>query len=229
MTRLPITAAVIVAAGRGQRAGGDVPKQWQEIAGQRVLDHTLAAFLHHPRVGPVVLVLDRNALDAAPSGVVSVAGGMTRAASVCAGLEALDSGGTDYVLIHDVARPCVSDQVIDAVIDALATNAGAAPALPVSDALWTGSKGQVTGTQDRAGLFRAQTPQGFRFPAILDAHRAQHGADAADDVAIARAAGLDVAIVAGDEDNLKITYPDDFARAERILENRNGYQARERI
>jgi len=102
------------------------------------------------------------------------------------------------------------------VIEALAESAGAAPALAVTDALWRGAGGKVAGTQDRTGLFRAQTPQGFRFRAILDAHRA-HPGGAADDVEVARAAGLDVTIVEGDEINLKITTPGDFARAEQLM------------
>ena len=123
------------------------------------------------------------------------------------------------MLIHDVARPLVSDRVIHDVIVALEHSQGAAPALQVTDALWRGKDGKVAGTQDRAGLFRAQTPQGFRFADILAAHKA-HDSGAADDVEVARAAGMDVTIVDGDEQNLKITTPGDFARAERLLMQR---------
>jgi 2-C-methyl-D-erythritol 4-phosphate cytidylyltransferase/2-C-methyl-D-erythritol 2,4-cyclodiphosphate synthase len=133
------------------------------------------------------------------------------------------------VLVHDGARPLVGADLIRRLIAALDGDVAAAPALPVSDALWRGAAGRVAGTQDRDGLWRAQTPQAFRFDAILAAHRA-HPADAADDVQVARAAGLDVAIVEGDEENIKLTYPGDFARAERILRERrmdlrlgNGY------
>jgi 2-C-methyl-D-erythritol 4-phosphate cytidylyltransferase/2-C-methyl-D-erythritol 2,4-cyclodiphosphate synthase len=145
-----------------------------------------------------------------------VHGGHERADSVRLGLEALEGDAPDLVLIHDVARPCLSPALLESVQEALRTHPGAAPALAVSDALWTGEAGKVTGTRDRSGLFRAQTPQGFRYADILAAHRA-HPGGAADDVQVARDAGLDVAIVPGDERNLKITTPEDFARAETLL------------
>ncbi len=211
-------ASIIVAAGRGTRAGGDVPKQWRALHGRRVADWSVAAFIAHPRIGRVVLVLHPDDLGQAAGfdGVIVATGGATRDASVRAGLEALAGDPPGLVLIHDVARPLVRPPVIDRVIDALADSAGAAPALAVTDALWRGAGGKVAGTQDRAALYRAQTPQGFRFKAILDAHRA-HPGGAADDVEVARAAGLDVAIVEGDEANLKITTPGDFARAEQLM------------
>uniref|UniRef100_UPI003569FB50 2-C-methyl-D-erythritol 2,4-cyclodiphosphate synthase n=1 Tax=Shimia sp. TaxID=1954381 RepID=UPI003569FB50 len=132
------------------------------------------------------------------------------------GLEALDGAGFAKVLIHDVARAGVTPRIISEVLAALDGAAGAAPALAVTDALWHGAGGTVSGTRDRSDLYRAQTPQGFHFDAILAAHRA-HGGGAADDVEVARAAGLSVTIVAGDEANLKITTAEDFARMERIL------------
>ncbi len=211
-------AALIVAAGRGTRAGGDMPKQWRDLAGQPVLARTLSAFAPHVQTTAVVLHPDdRTRWDAAGLNADAlVDGGATRDASVRAGLEALADKGVDLVLIHDAARPLVPARVIQDVIDALGDHAGAAPALAVTDALWTGADDRVTGTQNRDGLFRAQTPQGFHFKAILDAHRANAG-PFADDVAVARAAGLDVAIVAGAEDNLKITGPDDLARATQLM------------
>ena len=210
------TAAIIVAAGRGTRAGPGAPKQWRALAGRRVIDWTLDAFLQAPGIDRVMLVLhgeDIADFDP-PPGVETCIGGATRAASVRAGLAAL--GVADKVLIHDVARPCVTQEVIAAVIDALETAPGAAPALPVTDALWLGQDGAVAGTRSRDGLYRAQTPQGFRYDAIRAAHDAFAG-EPADDVEVARAAGLEVRIVPGHEDNLKITHADDFARAERIL------------
>ena len=217
------TAAIIVAAGRGARAGGATPKQWREIAGQSVLRHTLQAFQEHSEIDCVVLVLHGDDLDRAPAvdGLILVTGGSERTASVKAGLEAVPSI-IKNVLIHDVARPCVSPSMISDVIAALDRSVGAAPALPITDALWTGSDGHVTGTKDRRDLYRAQTPQGFHLNAITAAHAAYDG-NAADDVEVARAAGLAVAIVVGDEDNLKITLPADFERAQRILERRNGH------
>ncbi len=213
------TAAIIVAAGRGTRAGGEQPKQWQPLAGRRVIDWTLAAFEAAQDVTRTVVVLHSDDLDRiTPNGALSVVeGGATRAASVRAGLEALAGDDIRHVLIHDAARCCVTPQLISQVVAALDQgHAAAAPALAVTDALWIGQDGIVKDTQDRTGLFRAQTPQGFVFETILTAHRA-HDGDAADDVEVARAAGLDVHIVEGDEANLKITTPDDFARAERIL------------
>ena len=212
------TAALIVAAGRGTRAGGDLPKQWQVVAGRPVAAWTLAAFARHPRIDHVLMVVHPDDRALAPDGVETVAGGATRAASVRAGLEALAGRGIDKVLIHDVARACVDAGVIDAVLGALDTSEGAAPGLAVTDALWRGAD-HVTGTESRDGLYRAQTPQGFRFDAILAAHRA-HPGDAADDVAVARAAGIGVMITRGSEDNIKITQPGDFARAAAILEGR---------
>jgi len=213
-------AVIIVAAGRGSRAGGDLPKQWQPLAGRPVLDHTLQAFAGFRRV-LVVHPDDRLRATALVAGqaVEVVNGGATRDASVRAALEALSGSGVARVLIHDGARPLVSSAVIGRVLAALDQFPGAAPALPVSDALWLGADGLVAGTKDRDGLFRAQTPQGFHFDAILAAHRAHRGG-AADDVAVARAHGLAVAIVDGEEDNLKLTWPGDFARATSILRGR---------
>ena len=211
------TAVIIVAAGRGTRAGGDLPKQWQMLAGQPVLTHTLAAFDGLRKV----LVIHPDDRDRAVRlRVELVTGGASRTASVRAALEALAGSGVSHVLIHDGARPLVSAAVVARVLAALEDAPGAAPALPVTDALWLGDAGTVAGTRDRDGLFRAQTPQGFRFDAILAAYRA-HPGDAADDVAVARSAGLRVAIVAGEEDNLKLTWPADFARAEGILRGRD--------
>ncbi|MFY0621420.1 MAG: bifunctional 2-C-methyl-D-erythritol 4-phosphate cytidylyltransferase/2-C-methyl-D-erythritol 2,4-cyclodiphosphate synthase [Pelagimonas sp.] len=212
------TAALIVAAGRGRRAGGPLPKQWQEVAGAPVARHTLQALAHLDQVVMVIHPDDHELAEAAARdlSVRLVHGGHERADSVRLGLEALEGDAPDLVLIHDVARPCLTPSLLESVQEALRTHPGAAPALAVSDALWTGEADKVTGTRDRSGLFRAQTPQGFRYADILAAHRA-HPGGAADDVQVARDAGLDVAIVPGDERNLKITTPEDFARAETLL------------
>ncbi len=213
-------AAIIVAAGRGERAGGDLAKQWQQIGGKMVVQHAIDAFVAAPRVGMVVVVLNaadiayRDRLEA--QGLKVAVGGNTRSASVVNGLKLLDNSGIDKVLIHDAARVCVGQELISDVIAALDRGPAAAPALATTDALWTGANGVVTGTQDRDGLFRAQTPQGFDYVAICAAYAGFDGT-AADDVEVARAAGMDVIIVPGHEDNLKITLPGDFARAERIL------------
>jgi len=215
------TAAIIVAAGKGSRAGGGVPKQWRPVAGRTIITWTLEAFQRHPQIDQIVLVLNPDdmgfaqGLESDPT-IMLAAGGATRSRSVHNGLLALQQTGCTRVLIHDVARPCVSARLISDVLDALETAPAAAPALAVTDALWQGDGRSVSGTQDRAGLFRAQTPQGFDYETIVAAHNAFSG-DASDDVEVARAAGIEVAIVAGDEDNLKITTPDDFDRAARIL------------
>ncbi len=212
------TAAIIVAAGRGTRAGGGTPKQWQPLAGRRVADWTIDRF--KGQVDHIVLVLSEDDQSAwsefEGTNLILAAGGQDRAASVRNGLDALADLDIKHVLIHDVARPCVTTGLIQSVLSTLKASPAAAPGLAVTDALWTGDGRVVTGTQDRTGLFAAQTPQGFHYDAIVSAH-ATHPGGAADDVEVARAAGLDVAIVPGDADNLKITRPEDFARAERIL------------
>lgn len=224
------TAAIIVAAGRGTRAGGTLPKQWQVIAGKRVFEWTLQAFAAHPRIDEIVFVAnpaDADLLQGVGDARI-VSGGETRNQSVRNGLLALENSGVTAVLIHDVARPCVTASVIDNVLEGLCDAKGAAPAVKVSDALWESRSDKVEGTRDREGLFRAQTPQGFHYSEILAAHKTFIGV-AADDVEVAQNAGMDVVIVDGHEDNIKITTPDDFARAERILRGQmdirlgNGY------
>ena len=224
------TAVIIVAAGRGSRAGSALPKQWQALAGQSVLARTVAAFVG---IGRILVVLHPDdmarGLNEFGGAVTLIAGGETRSDSVRNALEALQGAGITRVLIHDGARPLVPREVIDRVLAALERAVAAAPALPVSDALWRGAEGRVLGAEPREGLWRAQTPQGFAYDAILAAHRS-HPQAAADDVEVALRAGLAVDIVPGAEDNLKITWAEDFARAERILEARqmdvrvgNGY------
>ncbi len=212
--------AVIVAAGRGARAGGDLPKQWRKLAGRSVVEWTVSRFAAHPAGINVVLVIHPDDAEHLrglnlPNRLRVVTGGDDRAGSVRAGLAVCDDG---IVLIHDVARPCVTPEVISAVIDGVQTHGAAAPALAVTDALWRGDS-TVEDTQARERLWRAQTPQGFETSAIAAAHEAFKGTPA-DDVEVARAAGIDVAIVPGDEANLKITGPEDFARAEALLKGR---------
>ncbi|WP_372841670.1 bifunctional 2-C-methyl-D-erythritol 4-phosphate cytidylyltransferase/2-C-methyl-D-erythritol 2,4-cyclodiphosphate synthase [Phaeovulum sp.] len=210
-------AAIIVAAGRGTRAGAGEPKQWRDLAGRSVLARSLAAFAAFDRVLVVLHPDDMTRGLAEFGGLVTlVAGGESRSQSVRNALELLDGSDVSRVLIHDGARPLVSGALIARVVSALDGAVAAAPALAVTDALWRGEAGHVSGTVARDGLFRAQTPQGFHFDAILAAHRA-FPEGGADDVELARRAGLEVAIVSGEEDNLKLTYAQDFARAERIL------------
>lgn len=215
------TLALIVAAGRGVRAGGDVPKQYALLAGQPVLRRAVRAFTDHPRVDMTCVVIgpgDGEDYAAAVAGLdlaAPVVGGASRQDSVRLGLEANAGGSFRRVLIHDAARPLVTAGMIDRVLDALDGNAGATPALAVVDSLRSGGT-HVEREVDRANLYRVQTPQGFRFDAILAAHRAA-APGASDDVGVARAAGLGVALVEGDEAAFKLTHPGDFARAEALL------------
>ena len=212
-------AALIVAAGRGTRAGGAIPKQYQSLGGLPVLQRTLAAFAGHPRVSTVAVVLNPEDEELyaplLPEDARVAVGGKTRDSSVANGVRALPAQ-TTHVLIHDGARPLVSADLITRVIEALQSGPAAAPALPVTDALWRAEGAQVLASHPRDGLWRAQTPQGFDLAAIRDAHAA-HPGGAADDVEVARAAGLPVTLVPGEETNLKITHAEDFARAEMFL------------
>lgn len=212
-------AALIVAAGRGTRAGGALPKQYQMLCGKPLLRHSLEAFVRHPEIDLVVTVIAddaRDLFDDAASGLnlsPPVKGGATRQISVLNGLQALAAHAPDTVLIHDGARPCVSAALISRVIAAAETGQGALPALDVTDTLKTKDGGDGPA---REALARAQTPQGFPFGAILSAHSSATETFT-DDIAVARAAGLAVTIVPGDEDNIKVTHEADFARAARIL------------
>jgi 2-C-methyl-D-erythritol 4-phosphate cytidylyltransferase/2-C-methyl-D-erythritol 2,4-cyclodiphosphate synthase len=211
--------ALVVAAGRGTRAGGALPKQYRELGGRAVLRWSLERFRQHPRVGAVRAVIhpdDRALYDAAAAGLdllPPVHGGASRQDSVRLGLESLTNIKPQTVLIHDAARPFIDDATISRTIDALSQVPGAIVALPVADTIKRGETGRVAGTVDRAGLWRAQTPQGFRFDAILAAHRAAAGAELSDDAAVAERAGLAVALVPGSEMNTKLTSEDDLRRA----------------
>ncbi|MBV8973275.1 MAG: bifunctional 2-C-methyl-D-erythritol 4-phosphate cytidylyltransferase/2-C-methyl-D-erythritol 2,4-cyclodiphosphate synthase [Sphingomonadaceae bacterium] len=215
-----IVHALIVAGGRGVRAGDGLPKQYRALGGRPVLRHAVAAFVRHPAVAGVQVVIhpdDAALYDAAIAGLdlsPPVHGGTTRQESVRNGLAALPADAT-HVLIHDAARPFVTGGMIDRVIAALAEHDGATPALPVVDSLRSG-EATVDGEVDRSRLHRVQTPQGFALQPIRAAHAAAPP-DATDDVAVARTAGMTVALVPGDEAALKLTTPDDFARAEVML------------
>jgi 2-C-methyl-D-erythritol 4-phosphate cytidylyltransferase/2-C-methyl-D-erythritol 2,4-cyclodiphosphate synthase len=217
------TAALVVAAGRGQRFGGSLPKQYATLAGVPLLRHSLRAFAAHPAIAEVRAVIhpdDRPLYDAAAAGLdlaEPVAGGRSRQESVLRGLESLAGAAPAQVLIHDGARPFVSAAVIDRVVAALAESPGAIAALPVVDTLKQGDNGRIAATRDRAGLWGAQTPQGFRFAEILAAHRAAAGEELTDDAAVAERAGLAVALVEGSRENMKVTSQDDLRAAERWL------------
>ncbi|WP_375427484.1 bifunctional 2-C-methyl-D-erythritol 4-phosphate cytidylyltransferase/2-C-methyl-D-erythritol 2,4-cyclodiphosphate synthase [uncultured Sphingomonas sp.] len=212
------TIAIIVAAGGGSRAGGDVPKQFRRVGGRTMVAHAYRAFADHPLVDEVVLVVAPGMADAARLAVgpevTTVAGGATRRESVAHGLGAATARQATRVLIHDAARPFVPGRVIGAVIDALREHQGALPALPVADTLARGD--DVLGDMvPRAGLWRVQTPQAFRLDAILGAHAAWPvDEEATDDAQMVRWVGGSVALVQGDPVLDKVTYPSDFALAD---------------
>ena len=219
-------AAIVVAAGRGIRAGGDLPKQYREIAGEPVLRRSLRLFAQNPRIDAVQPVIHphdhRLFAEAADQLAVlrPVHGGATRQASVRAGLEALASNGPDIVLVHDAARPFASPALLARAIDAVANADGAVPGIPLSDTVKAvDAQGSVVETLDRARLRIVQTPQAFRYRALLDAHRraAEQGRDGfSDDAALAEWAGLKVSVFEGEPGNIKLTRAEDFARVESV-------------
>lgn len=224
------TLALIVAAGRGLRAGGALPKQYRSVAGVPMVRRTVERFLAHPRIDAVLVVIgdgQRALYEDAMSGLsdarllAPVTGGDERQASVLAGLSSVEPDGDDvaryrHVLIQDAARPFVPAEMIDRVLDGLETSEAVLPVLPVVDTLKRVGDGTVETTVDRAALVRAQTPQGFAYAAIVEAHRAARdsGRAVTDDAEIAEVAGLAVRVVQGSEDAMKITTEQDFTQAE---------------
>ncbi|MDP6708970.1 MAG: bifunctional 2-C-methyl-D-erythritol 4-phosphate cytidylyltransferase/2-C-methyl-D-erythritol 2,4-cyclodiphosphate synthase [Alphaproteobacteria bacterium] len=217
------TIALIVAAGRGTRLGAELPKQYLSLAGVPMLRHSVEAFLAHPEVDAVRVVIDpadREHHDRALRGLAAlapVAGGASRQQSVRLGLESLTGAAPDRVLIHDAARPFVDANTISATLAALGQHHGALPGLAVADSLKRAEAGLVTDSVDRAGIWRAQTPQVFRFADILAAHREAEDLSLTDDAAVATRAGLAVAMVPGTEANFKVTDEADMARARRTI------------
>jgi 2-C-methyl-D-erythritol 4-phosphate cytidylyltransferase / 2-C-methyl-D-erythritol 2,4-cyclodiphosphate synthase len=220
--------ALVVAAGRGFRLGGPLPKQYLPLGGAAVLRYSVATFLAHPGVDHVRVVIhpdDRPLYDAAVAGLdllPPVHGGAQRQDSVRNGLASLAEAAPDRVLIHDGARPFVDAATIDRVLAALQDHPGAIAALPIRDTVKRDSGGRIVDTVERRGLWRAQTPQGFRYSEIMAAHRAAEGAELSDDAAVAEQAGLAVALVDGSEENFKVTTTDDLLRAERHLAMQRG-------
>lgn len=223
--------AIIVAAGRGTRAGPGGPKQYRKLAGRSVLAWTTEAFLAHPQIDAVRVIIhrdDRSAYDEAMSDINAHAkllgptiGGAERQDSVRLGLESIAELGPSQVLIHDAARPFIDEATISRVIEALDSHDGAIAALPVHDTIKKSDCADntpcITDTVPREALWRAQTPQGFRFDQALAAHRKAEGQKLTDDAAVAEAAGLSVRLVSGSPDNMKITQADDFGMAETLL------------
>jgi len=219
-------AAVVVAAGQGLRAGGEIPKQFRRIAGETLLERSLSAFAEAPDVTfvqPVIRPDDVALVRRLTRGMnvlEPVAGGATRQASVRAGLEALVSCTPDIVLVHDAARPFASASLITRAIEAAEKTGAAIPALPVTDTVKRiDNAGTIEATLDRNSIRLVQTPQAFAFPVLFDAHRralAQGRDDFTDDAALAEWAGIKVSVFAGEPGNIKFTTPEDFARAEAI-------------
>ncbi|MBC2661294.1 bifunctional 2-C-methyl-D-erythritol 4-phosphate cytidylyltransferase/2-C-methyl-D-erythritol 2,4-cyclodiphosphate synthase [Novosphingobium flavum] len=222
------TAAIVVAAGAGLRAGQPLPKQFAIWRGKPVVRHSVETLVAAGCASVVVCIpegataLAQTALDGLP--VRLVTGAATRQGSVLAGLSALEAEAPRLVLIHDAARPVLPRSVIDRLVAALRDSPGAIPVLPVVDSLCHDHSGTMGEPADRAALRRVQTPQAFRFAAILAAHRQWAGtAEAGDDAQVARAAGLDVALVDGDEALHKLTFASDFAAAAPPVRIGTGY------
>lgn len=226
-------AALIVAAGRGSRFGGDTPKQYAKLGGQAILGITVRAFLSHPGVDMIRVVIhpDDQPLYRAAVGSLDllppIHGGASRQESVLLGLESLERLVPKTVLVHDAARPFVTPETITGVLEGLQVAHGAIPAVAVRDTLKRGEAGgKVSETVDRRSLWQAQTPQGFRYPDILKAHRRLAGCDLTDDAAVGEQADLTVILVDGDENNFKVTAMNDLTRAEtmmaRTAETRTG-------
>ncbi|MBD0427761.1 bifunctional 2-C-methyl-D-erythritol 4-phosphate cytidylyltransferase/2-C-methyl-D-erythritol 2,4-cyclodiphosphate synthase [Aquisalinus flavus] len=221
------TAAIIVAAGKGVRAGSPTPKQYQSIAGRPVLAWSLERFLARDDIDTVLCVIADGAgalYDAATIGFASArlrspcTGGAARQASVHNGLKTLAGQGFTHVLVHDAARPGIDDDTLDRLMAALDTVDGALAALPVSDTLKAGGDADVIArTVDRTGLWAAQTPQAFAFDRLLAAHEKFAEREVTDDAALAELAGIAVKLVPGSLRNMKITRPEDFAIVERLL------------
>ncbi|HYM71656.1 MAG TPA: bifunctional 2-C-methyl-D-erythritol 4-phosphate cytidylyltransferase/2-C-methyl-D-erythritol 2,4-cyclodiphosphate synthase, partial [Stellaceae bacterium] len=219
---------LVLAAGRGARFGGSLPKQYLPLGGGSVLRHAVAAFTAHRRIAGVIVAIrpeDRGAYEAALAGLdllPPVAGGAERQDSVRLGLEALARHRPSRVLIHDGARPFPGVALVDRVIDALDSAPAAIPGLPLGDTIKRVAEGKIRETVDRTGLWRVQTPQGFHFEAIVAAHRKAAGQALTDDAAVAEAAGIVPVIVAGSEENLKVTTAQDLVAAERLIAARQG-------
>ena len=211
-----------MAAGSGSRFGAALPKQFLPLLGRPVLRHAAEALLREGGVDALLPVCAPEAMAEVAAllkglpALPPVAGGATRQASVQAGLRALAADPPEVVLVHDAARPVVPSGTVAALRAALALHAGAIPAQPVSDTLKRAEAGMILATVPRAGLFRAQTPQAFRFAPLLAAHEAA-SAEATDDAELLERAGLAVALVAGAESNVKITWPEDLARVEAAM------------
>lgn len=213
-------AAILVAAGSGERLAAGMPKAYVRVAGQTLLQHAFAVFRAHPRVAEVIVVVPPG--DTGWYIGTVVPGGATRQQSVAAGLQRVGRD-VDFVLVHDVARPFVPATVIDAVLAALDAGAEAVvPVVPIHDTVRrVGVDGALAETVDRSTLVAVQTPQGFAREVLVAAH-VQAGVQATDDAGLVEATGRRVVAVPGAEDSFKITTPLDLARAETVARLRSA-------
>jgi len=225
----PPVAAIVVAAGKGLRANLGVPKQFASWRGKPLVRHSVEVLAACGNA-PIVVVIPEDCEELAAAALVGlqqvrlVAGGASRQSSVANGLEALASDAPSHVLIHDAARPDLPVAVVDRLIDALRRHQAAIPVLPVVDSLLSEDDGMMVEPADRTALRRVQTPQAFRFDAILEAHRQWQGdADAGDDAQVARRAGIEVALVDGDEALHKLTFAADFKSPAAAVRVGTGY------
>lgn len=222
-------AAVVVAGGRGVRAGSGVPKQFRNVRGRPVMARAMDPLLAHPAISECIAVIsreDRHYFDSTVARTIEVPikiadAGRTRSESVENGLTAIKEMGFTHVLVHDAVRPFLSETVVERLIKSLDKYDGAIPVIPVADALWSASAGVAEHPVPREKIFRAQTPQAFEFDGLLDAYRRFSGT-AADDAAVAVAAGMKVAAVPGCGENFKITVAEDFVKAEQALTTASG-------
>lgn len=231
--RTQSAAAIVVAAGKGLRAGQPIPKQFASWRGKPVVRHSVEA-LARAGIAPILVVIPQGAEEIAAAALAGIAGvqftngGETRQESVRLGLEVLVGTAPDLVLIHDAARPMLPALVIDRLLAALSVREGAIPVLPVADSLAHAERkagAEVMGAPARReDLRRVQTPQAFRFAEILAAHRTWEGAtNAGDDAQVARAAGMGIALVEGDEALHKLTYASDFTPSAPPIRVGTGY------
>ncbi len=219
-------AVLITASGRGSRLsidGDGIPKQYLPLAGAPMLRHTILAFLHHPQITDIICIIHPDDVALYEEATVGldllnpVFGGETRQASVHNGLEALREYNPDKVLIHDGARPFTSKRVIGGILEKLETHPAVIPAIAVEDTIKKYGDGKIEWTVERENLWRAQTPQGFIYQDILNAHKAFRDINFTDDAALDEYAGIPVAIVPGSQNNFKITTEEDYERAKRVI------------
>lgn len=217
--------AIIVAAGRGHRVGGEIPKQYLDVGGMPILRRTVNVFLENPAIDLIQVIIhpdDRELYDAAVGDMglaEPVSGGDTRQKSVLSGLEAIGDHMPEYVYIHDAARPFLDQDTLNALISEVKKSGAVIPALAVTDTIKYMTEDTIDSTLDRNYLYRAQTPQAFRYKAIFMAHRRFESSDLTDDSAVAEKGGLKVRVVEGNENNFKITTEDDLKKAEQMTGN----------